>query len=153
MNKRPLVSAQWLESRLNDESVCIVEASWHMPAANRSAEDEYLQAHIPGAVFYDIDKYAAKSHLPHTLPSATEFAYFAGALGIDENKTVVVYDSLGMFSAGRVWWMFKYFGVKDVFFCSMVDSLRGSLPIFRSNQGRLIATLLCLTSTRQTLVL
>ena len=126
MNKRPLVSAQWLESRLNDESVCIVEASWHMPAANRSAEDEYLQAHIPGAVFYDIDKYAAKSHLPHTLPSATEFAYFAGALGIDENKTIVVYDSLGMFSAGRVWWMFKYFGVKDVFL------LDGGFPAWQS---------------------
>lgn len=126
MNKRPLVSAEWLYSRLNDDSVCIVEASWHMPAANRSAKGEYLQAHIPGAVFYDIDQYAAQSHLPHTLPSATEFAGFAGALGIDENKTIVVYDSLGLFSAGRVWWMFKYFGVKDVYL------LDGGFPAWQS---------------------
>ena len=59
-----------------------------MPVANRSAKEEYRQAHIPGAVFYDIDKHAAQSHLPHTLPSATEFAGFAGSLGIDENKTI-----------------------------------------------------------------
>ena len=126
MNNRPLVSTDWLKSKLNDDNVCIVEASWHMPAAKRSAGDEYLQAHIPGAVFYDIDTYAAKSHLPHTLPSEAEFAGFAGALGVDENKTIVVYDSLGMFSAARVWWMFKYFGVEDVFL------LDGGFPAWQS---------------------
>jgi len=128
MNNRPLVSSEWLESRLNDDSVRIVEASWHMPAANRSARDEYVQAHIPGAVFYDIDLFAAQSHLPHTLPSAAEFAGFAGALGIDEDKTVVVYDSVGMFSAARVWWMFRYFGARQVYL------LDGGLPAWRSAQ-------------------
>lgn len=97
-----------------------------MPAANRSAKEEYLQAHIPGAVFYDIDEYAAKSHLPHTLPSKSEFAGFAGALGIDEHKIIVVYDSLGIFSAARVWWMLKYFGAKDVYL------LNGGFPEWKS---------------------
>lgn len=84
---------------------------------------DYLSGHIPGAVRFDIDAVSdATSDLPHTLPSAANFAATAGELGISDADTIVVYDGLGLFSAARVWWTFRHFGAGNVFI------LDGGLP-------------------------
>lgn len=111
-----VVSRDWLKERLHKPGLAIVDASWYLPAAGRNGQEEYEKAHIPGAVFFDQDKIADKeSGLPHTLPSPEFFAQQVGTLGITADETVVVYDGPGMFSAPRVWWMFRVMGVKNVY--------------------------------------
>jgi thiosulfate/3-mercaptopyruvate sulfurtransferase len=82
-----------------------------MPQLKRDARAEFTQAHIPGAVFFDIDAIAdRRTSLPHMLPSAAEFARSVGKLGIGSGDRVIVYDSRGVISAARVWWTFRVFG-------------------------------------------
>lgn len=110
-----VISRDDLKARLGEPGLAIVDASWYLPAAGRNGRDEYDAAHIPGAVFFDQDVIADKdSGLPHTLPSPELFARHVGAMGITADETVVVYDGPGMFSAPRVWWMFRVMGVKNV---------------------------------------
>ena len=110
-----LVSPEWLKDHLGDPEVKVVDASWYLPAQNRDAKAEFLAGHIPGAVFFDIDAIADHStDLPHMLPDAAAFGAAAGALGLSESDTIIVYDGLGLFSAPRVWWTLKIFGAKDV---------------------------------------
>jgi thiosulfate/3-mercaptopyruvate sulfurtransferase len=111
-----VVDADWLQSRLHTPGVSIVDASWYLPAQKRDPKAEYEASHIPGAVFFDQDLVVEPgSTLPHTLPSAKVFAQFAGSMGISADDTIVVYDGFGMFSAPRVWWMFRVMGANDVF--------------------------------------
>jgi len=111
-----VVSPDWLEQRLGDLSVKIVDASWYLPAQNRDPKAEYAVAHIPGAVFFDQDTIAdLTSGLPHTLPTPAFFAKAAGDLGISETDTIVVYDGPGIFTAPRVWWSLRTMGAKNVF--------------------------------------
>lgn len=114
MNERPLVSVEWLEATLQTGEVGVVDASWHLPTENRDAHAEYRDSHIPGAVFFDIDKICEPDVLPHMMPSAENFAAMAGALGLAPDKTIVVYDTKGLFSAARVWWMLRAFGFTQV---------------------------------------
>ena len=109
------VSPEWLKERLGDPRVKIVDASWYLAAQKRDGKAEFLAGHIPGAVFFDIDAIADHStDLPHMLPDADAFAVAAGALGLSESDTIVVYDGLGLFTAPRVWWTLKVFGAVDV---------------------------------------
>lgn len=118
-----LVSPDWLKARLGDPSVKVVDGSWYLPAQNRDAKAEYRAGHIPGAVFFDIDAIADTStDLPHMLPDEAAFAAAAGALGLSDTDTIVVYDGMGFFSAPRVWWTLRVFGAKDI---SVLD---GGLP-------------------------
>ena len=106
-----LVSTQWLAAHLTDLDMVVLDATWHLPPAKRNARDEFLGAHITGAQFFDVDKTSDfSSTLPHTLPTASQFTAQMGALGISNSTCVVVYDSYGLFSAARCWWMFKIFG-------------------------------------------
>jgi thiosulfate/3-mercaptopyruvate sulfurtransferase len=108
-------STEWLAEHLDDPQVVIVDGSWHLPNSGREARKEYLEAHIPGAVFFDIDSIADTSNpLPHMLPKPEAFAEAVGALGIDEKLKIVVYDSTGLSSAPRVWWTFRIMGADDV---------------------------------------
>jgi thiosulfate/3-mercaptopyruvate sulfurtransferase len=108
-----LVSIDWLTAHLKD--VRVVDASWYMPGEKRNPRAEFEAAHIPGAVFFDIDAISDKStDLPHMLPSSSAFGAAVGALGIGNGDTIVVYDGSGMFSAARVWWMFKTMGYDAV---------------------------------------
>jgi thiosulfate/3-mercaptopyruvate sulfurtransferase len=107
----PLVTTDWLARRLTDPDVRVVDGTWHMPQTGRDARAEFEAAHIPGAVFFDIDAIADRSTtLPHMLPSAEDFAAAVGALGIGNGHRVVVYDVRGVVSAARVWWTFRAFG-------------------------------------------
>lgn len=106
----PLVSTEWLAARLGSPDLIVVDASWFLPAEGRSGREEYLQAHIPGAVFFDIDALSDRAtDLPHMLPTAEQFAREAGALGLSREAEIVVYDTHGIRSAARVWWTLRVF--------------------------------------------
>ena len=110
-----LVSTEWLAQHLDDPEVGIIDASWYLPAQNRDAVAEYGQAHIPGAVYFDIDEISdTASDLPHMIPSAEGFAAKAGALGLGNGFRIVAYDSGSMMASCRAWWMFRLFGYDDV---------------------------------------
>ena len=112
---RHFVTPDWLMRHIDDPDVVVVDGSWHMPAAGRSGRAEFLANHIPGAVFFDLDAIAdTTSSLPHMLPTPDAFAAAVGALGIGDTQTIVVYDSVGLFSAARVWWSFRIMGARDV---------------------------------------
>ncbi|WP_421695214.1 3-mercaptopyruvate sulfurtransferase [Aestuariivirga sp.] len=110
-----LVSTDWLDKHLNSPDIAILDASWHMPATKRNAAEEFRAAHIPGAQFFDIDENSdTSSVLPHMLPVPEKFSSRMRKLGIGDGKRVIAYDSTGLFSAARCWWMFKVFGHEDV---------------------------------------
>ena len=112
----PLVSTLWLAERLGDPDLRIVDGSWWMPAENRDPRAEHLAAHIPGAVFFDIDAIADHTvDLPHMLPTPEAFAEAAGRLGLSRDATIVAYDTFGIRAAARVWWTLKVMGFQNVF--------------------------------------
>ena len=111
----PLVSTDWLAAHLDDAKVKVVDASFKMPGVLPLPMDDYLAAHIPGAVFFDVDAVADHNDpLPHMFPNAEQFGRDVGALGIGNGDTVVVYDSGGWVAAPRAWWMFLSFGHANV---------------------------------------
>jgi thiosulfate/3-mercaptopyruvate sulfurtransferase len=111
-----LVSTDWLAGHLHDPDVQIVDATWFMPGDPRSGREEYLKAHIPGAVFFDIDEISDHTtDLPHMLPSPEAFAEAIAALGLRRDIAVVVYDAQGIFSAPRAWWSLGVMGFSDVY--------------------------------------
>ena len=123
---RWLKSTEWLTRQLGKKDVAIVDGSYYLPTQKRDARTEYLAGHIPGAVFFDINAVADHStDLPHMLPGPDQFGEAAGALGIAESDTIVIYDSSGFFSAPRVWWTFRIFGARNVFI------LDGGLPAWK----------------------
>jgi thiosulfate/3-mercaptopyruvate sulfurtransferase len=110
-----LVTTQWLADHLGQPGIAIVDASWHMPALRREARAEYEAAHIPGALFLDIDAVADRSNpAPHMLPSAQDFAAAMGALGIASSDRIIVYDNTSHRTAARGWFTFRHFGARDV---------------------------------------
>ncbi|MFO1089718.1 MAG: 3-mercaptopyruvate sulfurtransferase [Hyphomicrobiales bacterium] len=110
-----IVSTEWLEKHLEAPDVEILDASWHLPTEKRDPKAEYLAEHIPGALFFDIDDICdTDSPLPHMLPKPEKFAQRVRRMGLGDGKRIVVYDTQGLFSAARVWWMFKVFGHNDV---------------------------------------
>jgi thiosulfate/3-mercaptopyruvate sulfurtransferase len=109
----PLVSTEWLAAHLG--TVRVVDASWYMPEDKRDPGAEFRHEHIPGAVFFDIDGICDhNTDLPHMLPSPQEFAAKAGALGLSDSDSIIVYDGAGVFSAPRVWWMLRTMGHANV---------------------------------------
>ncbi|GGB44560.1 sulfurtransferase [Roseibium aquae] len=112
----PLVSTDWLAERLASPDLVVVDGSWYLPQMGRDAEAEYLEGHIPGAVRFDIDDVSdPASGLPHTLPAPHVFSSKMRKMGIGDGQRIVVYDGIGLFSAPRVWWMFKVMGAGEVF--------------------------------------
>jgi len=111
----PLVSTDWLAERLGDADLSIVDSSWHMPASNRSGREEYLAAHIPGALFLDIDALSDRwNPAPHMLPSAADFGQAMERLGIGCDDRIVVYDNSPLRTAARGWFMLRHFGAGQV---------------------------------------
>jgi len=126
MAQDPIVSVSWLKDHLDAPDVVIIDASWYLPAMERNAKKEYEQEHIPGAVFMDIDEVSDQSSpLPHMMPEPHVFSSKMRKMGIGDGQTIVVYDGAGIFSAARVWWMLRAFGVESVFV------LDGGLPAWK----------------------
>ena len=110
-----IVSTDWLEKHLEAPDIRIIDSSWYFPQEKRNAEQEFIDCHIPGASFFDIDKIKDnESDLPHMLPPSEMFNSTVRKLGIGDGHKVVIYDGVGMRSAARLWWMFKVFGYSDV---------------------------------------
>jgi thiosulfate/3-mercaptopyruvate sulfurtransferase len=113
--KPVLVDTAWLASHLDAPDLVLLDGSLHLPTAKRDPKAEYNAAHIPGAQFFDIDDLSdEKSPLPHMLPSTVKFASRMKKMGIGDGARIVVYDSEGLWSAARVWWMFRVMGHTDV---------------------------------------
>ena len=111
----PLVSTDWLAAHIADPHVRVIDASFKMPGVLPLPKDDYLAAHIPGAVFFDVDAVSDHSSpLPHMFPSAEQFGRDVGGLGIGNDDTVVIYDSGGWVAGPRAWWMFLSFGHTNV---------------------------------------
>nr|TKS12478.1 thiosulfate sulfurtransferase family protein [Populus alba] len=130
----PVVSVDWLHANLREPNLKVLDASWYMPDEQRNPTQEYQVAHIPGALFFDVDGIVDLTtndndlyQLPHMLPSEEAFAAAASALGIENKDGIVVYDGKGIFSAARVWWMFLVFGHSKVWV------LDGGLPRWRAS--------------------
>lgn len=112
---KTLVSTDWLAKHLKDPDLRILDASWFLPGSDRDAKAEYDAAHIPGARFFDIDDVSDhRSELPHMVPPVEKFMSRMRALGVGDGHQIVVYDSQGLFSAARVWWLFNLMGQSDI---------------------------------------
>jgi thiosulfate/3-mercaptopyruvate sulfurtransferase len=122
-NPDALVSTDWLAARLSAPDIRVVDGTYKMPGATPTAAQGYAAQHIPGAVFFDVDEIADTANpLPHMVPDAAKFAAKMRRLGLGDGNKIVVYDSFGLMSAARVWWMFRLFGHTDV------AVLNGGLP-------------------------
>jgi thiosulfate/3-mercaptopyruvate sulfurtransferase len=117
------VTTDWLAAHLGEPDLGVIDASWHLPTTKRQGAAEFREAHIPGAVFFNIDEIAdTSSDLPHMLPDSAAFAENMTALGLGDGMRFVVYDAHGLFAAARVWWTLRAFGAKEV------AILAGGLP-------------------------
>jgi thiosulfate/3-mercaptopyruvate sulfurtransferase len=129
-----LVSTDWLAQHAQAPDLRIVDGTYFLPHLKRDAGAEFRTAHVPGAVWFDIDDVKdAANPLPHMLPDPATFAAKVGALGLGGEHAIVAYDALGLMSAARIWWMFRVFGH------DRVAVLDGGLPKWRK-EGRAIAT-------------
>src|SRR6201987_61607 len=128
----PLVAPDWLAAQLNDATVKLVDATFKMPGVLPLPKDDYLAAHIPGAVFFDVDAVSDHSNpQPHMFPSAEQFGGDVGLLGISNADPVVIYDAGGWVAAPRAWWMFLSYGHNNV------RILNGGLKKWRA-EGRAV---------------
>jgi thiosulfate/3-mercaptopyruvate sulfurtransferase len=110
-----VVETDWLATHLGAPDLVVLDGSWHLPTAARDARAEYEAEHIPGALFFDIDELSdERSPLPHMLPSTVKFASRMKKMGIGDGMRIVVYDTVGLYSAARVWWTFRVMGHEDV---------------------------------------
>src|SRR5437763_7286645 len=129
-----LVDTEWLAAHLDDPHIRIVDSSFKLPGITPTAREDYDRGHIPGAVFFDIDDIAEPgTSLPHMIPSPELFARKMEALGIGEDDRVIVYDGVGLSSAGRAWWMLRLYGHHNV---ALLD---GGLPKWKA-EGRPLET-------------
>lgn len=127
---KTLVSADWLAKHIKDPDLRIIDASWYMPAEERNPRAEYEECHIPNARFFDIDAICdPRSELPHMAPPVELFMSRMRAMGVGDGHQVVIYDGAGLFSAARVWWLFRLMGKTDV---AVLD---GGLPKWKA-EGR-----------------
>ena len=132
---KTLVSTQWLAAHMKDPDLRIFDASWYMPDAGRDAKAEYAAGHIPGARFFDIDEISdGRSELPHMAPPVEKFMSRMRAMGVGDGHQVVIYDGTGLFSAARVWWLFRLMGQSNV---AILD---GGLPKWRADGNKTTTT-------------
>lgn len=127
-----LVSHDWLYARLSDPELVIVDATVHLPDTGRNARAEYLSEHLPGSRFFDMDVISDPDNpRPRKIPSAARFADEVGKLGIGNSSHVIAYDTLGLYSAARVWWLFRQFGHERVSILDggMVSWKKAGLPV------------------------
>ena len=120
---KTLVSTNWLKQNLKQPDLRVLDTSWHLPTENRDPVSEFALGHIPTARFFNIDDISDhRSALPHMVPPVEKFMSRVRALGIGDGHQIVVYDSKGLFSAARVWWLFRMMGH------SKIAVLDGGLP-------------------------
>ena len=126
----PLISPQILQTMYGQPHLAVLDATYFLPNEGQDARANFSASHLPGAQFFDLDQIAdTGANLPHMLPTPEAFAAAVSAMGISDETTVVVYDQRGIFSAPRVWWMFRIFGHDNV------KVLDGGLPAWVKTDG------------------
>ena len=127
-----LIEIEWLKENLNDLQTKIVDGTLHMPTSNLDAFEVFKRKHIPNAIFIDLEEISdPNSDLPHMMPNNNYFSKKISSLGINNNNHLVIYDMYGMFSAARIWFMFKAFGHKKV------SILNGGFPAWINSGGKI----------------
>ena len=112
---KTLVSTDWLAEQMKDPDLRILDASTYLPGVDRDGRTEYDAVHIPGARFFDIDDVSdGRSDLPHMVPPIEKFMSRVRAMGVGDGHQIVVYDGSGLFSAARVWWLFRLMGQNNI---------------------------------------
>ena len=128
----PLISAADALALQNDSDVRFIDATWYMPNVPSNAYETYLLEHIPGAVYFDIDKIADTSiNLPHVFPTQEIFEEAVGNLGISAQDHVIAYDRGNFVASARAWWMFRAFGHEKI------NVLDGGLRAWKNAGGDL----------------
>lgn len=122
-----LVTVDWLSEQIDHPDLVLLDASFFMPGVDRDGKSEWFDGRIPGAVFFDFSREICDKNtdLPHMMPNAADFQHSVRRLGINQASVIVVYDSLGIFSSPRVWWMLKSMGASNV---AVLD---GGLPAWK----------------------
>jgi thiosulfate/3-mercaptopyruvate sulfurtransferase len=127
-----LIEIEWLKKNLNNPNVRIIDGTWHMPTSGLNAFEVFKEKHIPNAIFVDLEETSdQKSNLPHMMPDNVYFSKKISLLGINNNDHLVIYDMYGMFSAARIWFMFKAFGHEKV------SILNGGFPAWIDSNGEI----------------
>lgn len=113
----PLISASMLAERLGRAGLCVVDCRFDLlePEAGRRA---WLDSHIPGAVYADLDKDLAGpisgAGGRHPLPDVRQIEHRLGQWGIGSDTDVIVYDAGGGAIAARAWWTLRWLGHRRV---------------------------------------
>ncbi len=117
----PIVSVDWLHQNLDAENLIILDGT--IPKVGEESALEIKQQ-LPNALFFDIKHVFSDttSPYPNTILPKEQFEDNVQQLGINKDSCIVVYDDLGIYSAARVWWLFKIFG------CQNIAVLDGGLP-------------------------
>lgn len=127
-----VVSIEWLQDNINHTNLLVFDASWHMPASGRNGQSEWQAERIPNARFFDFDEKICAdtssntNDLPHMMPDESHFTDSLQELGLNQDSAVVIYDSLGVFTSPRAWWMLKAMGFSN---CAI---LNGGLPAWKA---------------------
>lgn len=119
------------------QALRLAPASQHLILMTRmsdpatSAPEPQPHHYIPRALLFDFEQAFCdrQSPLPHTMPSAAHFQQQARQLGIGKSSNILVYDNRGLYSAARVWWMFKAMGHDNI------RILDGGLPAWLRENG------------------
>ena len=110
------VSTNWVFNNLKNKKLIILDCTWYLPNIKKNPLKEYNLRHIKNAQFFNIDEILNKKiKLPHMAPTSSVFEKKMRSFGINNDSIIVVYDSLGLFSSARVWWLFKYFGHNETY--------------------------------------
>ena len=127
-----LIEIDWLKENLNDPQIKIIDGTLHMPTSGLNAFEIFKEKHIPNALFIDLEEISNQnSNLPHMMPDNDYFSKKISSLGINNNDHLVIYDMYGMFSAARIWFMFKAFGHEKV------SILNGGFPAWIDSDGEI----------------
>ena len=125
-----LIETDWLKKNINNPQIKIIDGTWHMPGSGINGFDVFKEKHIPNAIFIDLEKISdLNSDLPHMMPNEKHFSEKISSSGIRNNDNLIVYDMYGIFSAARIWFMFKAFGHNNV------SLLNGGFPAWLDSGG------------------
>ena len=128
INTSPIVSAEWLAENLDKPNLVVLDAT--IPPIGKQ-KSEMETAKIRGAIFFDLDNVFSdtQSNLPHTILSPNAFTDRTQKLGINQDSVIVVYDTVGVYSSPRAWWLFRAMGHEQVFV------LNGGFPAWKQING------------------
>ena len=129
---KELVETNWLKENLNNPEVKIIDGSWHMPGSGLNATEIFKKQHIPNSIFIDLEEISDQnSDLPHMMPTENNFSKKISSYGIKNDDQLIIYDAHGIFSAARIWFVFKAFGHKKV------SILNGGFPAWIDSGGKI----------------